>query len=120
MAGVDQGELQRALAGGQGGGGGDQEKQAEAAGRRDMILSSVCTPEAKERLARIAIVKSDKAQQVGDMIISMAQRGQLSEKISEERLKGMLAQLEGGKKETKIKFQRKRCDSESDEDYSDL
>lgn len=50
----------------------------------------------------------------------MAQRGQISEKISEERLKGMLTSIEGPKRETKIKFQRKKYDSESDEDYSDL
>ena len=70
---------------------------------------------------RISLVKSDKAQQVGDMLISMAQRGQISERVSEERLKGMLTGLEGAKKETKIKFQRKTYgDDESDEDYSDL
>jgi len=50
MAGVDQGELQRALGGGGGGGGAENEqKQQEAAARREMILGSVLTGEAKER-----------------------------------------------------------------------
>jgi programmed cell death protein 5 len=100
---------------GGGGGGGNDEKQQEAQARRDMILSSVLTGEAKERLARIALVKPDKAREVGDMLVSMAQRGQVSERISEERLKGMLTGIEGAKKETKIKFMRK---GRRDEDVS--
>jgi len=44
---------------------------------------------------RIALVKPDKAREVGDMLVSMAQRGQVSERISEERLKGMLTGIEG-------------------------
>jgi DNA-binding TFAR19-related protein (PDSD5 family) len=134
-------------------------------------------------VARIAIVKPDKAQQVGDMIsqlgtprgkakreerrkekprkvspraltaaaaglgatdsvslfplnfpsfvrssswltfflVQLAQRGQVSEKIGEERLKGMLTGLEGAQKVTKIKFQRKTYgDDEDEDDYSDL
>jgi programmed cell death protein 5 len=67
-------------------------------------------------------VKPDKAREVGDMLMQMAQRGQVSEKIGEERLKGMLTGLEGQKKETKIIFQRKKRPGEDDddEDYSDL
>ena len=52
--------------------------------------------------------------------VGMAQRGQVSSKIDEDRLKGMLTGLEGGKKETKIKFHRKtRGDDADDDDYSD-
>lgn len=53
--------------------------------------------------------------------VSMAQRGQVSSKIDEERLKGMLTGIEGAKKETKIKFARKTYgDDEDEDDYSDL
>jgi DNA-binding TFAR19-related protein (PDSD5 family) len=38
-------------------------------------------------------VKPDKAQQIGDMIIQAAQRGQIVEKVGEERLKKMLADI---------------------------
>ncbi len=43
-------------------------------------------PEARERLARIALVKPDKARGVEEFIMQQAARGQITEKISEDRL----------------------------------
>lgn len=78
------------------------------------------TPEAYERLNRIAIVKESTAEAVKTNILSMYQRGVLSEKINDERLKQMLESI-GGKesqKNTKIKFARKNYgQEESDEEY---
>lgn len=47
----------------------------------------------------------------------MAKRGQVVEKIDEERLKGLLAQLgEDEKPKTKITIQRKRVDEDDDDE----
>jgi len=83
------------------------------------MLASLLTPEAKERLSRIALVKPDKADEVTDMILSMAQRGAISEKVSETRLKQMIENVnETTQKGPKITFARKkRADSDEDEEY---
>jgi programmed cell death protein 5 len=55
-------------------------------------------------VARISIVKPEKARAVEDLILRMAQSGQLGAKISEQRLIGLLEQLnEQTKAETTIK-----------------
>lgn len=49
-------------------------------------------------MARIALVKPDKARAIEDMIIAAARRGQLGEKVSEERLIGLLEQVGEGRR----------------------
>jgi programmed cell death protein 5 len=45
------------------------------------MLHAVMQPAARERLARIALVKPDKARGVENMILGAAQRGQLGERV---------------------------------------
>jgi programmed cell death protein 5 len=60
-------------------------------------------------VARIALVKPDKARNVENMILAAAQRGAITEKVSEERLRSMLEQLsERDSKASKITIQRRR------------
>ncbi|KAI8910316.1 PDCD5-related protein [Gorgonomyces haynaldii] len=54
----------------------EQEKPEEDEMRRT-ILASILDNSARERLARISIVKQDKARQVEEMLIRMAQSGQI-------------------------------------------
>lgn len=56
-----------------------EEKKRSAEDQRVAMLASVLKPEARERLARIALVKPDKARGVENMLLAMAQRGQLGE-----------------------------------------
>lgn len=61
-------------------------------------------------VARIALVKPEKARAVEEMIIMAGRRGQLGEKVTDERLLTMLEQL-ADKEETskpKITIQRRR------------
>lgn len=44
-------------------------------------------------MSRIAIVKPDKARAIEDMVIQMAQRGQLAAKIDEDKLIDLLNQV---------------------------
>jgi len=112
---------QKQLAKQQGGGGGadEQKKNEEVAARRAGLMSQLLTPEARERLSRIALVKDDHARQIEDLILRMAQNGQISEKISEDKLKSMLAQIgEQTKPKTKITIMRKkRKEDDDDVDY---
>jgi len=89
----------------------------EAEDKRSGMLATFMTAEARERLARIALVKPEKARGVENMILAAAQRGQLGEKVSDERLMSMLEQIserEGAAK-PKITIQRRRPLFEDDD-----
>ena len=49
-----------------------------------------------QRLARIALVKPEKAQALENMLLQAAQRGQLGGKVTEDALIGMLEKINGG------------------------
>ncbi|GAB5030647.1 programmed cell death protein 5 [Nannochloropsis oceanica] len=111
-----------------GGGGMSQEaaeaqkaKQAEMEERRQFMLDQILLPEAKERLARIAIVRKEKARAVEDMLLQAATSGRLGGKVTEEQLIQMLEQVSSQveKKATKVTIQRRRYLDEDDDDNDD-
>ncbi|KAI8450715.1 PDCD5-related protein, partial [Phakopsora pachyrhizi] len=61
--------------------------------RRTMI-SQIVDSDARERLSRIALVRPKRAREIEDMLIRMAQTGQLRGRVSEEQLIGVLDQIE--------------------------
>ncbi|CAA3000905.1 DNA-binding protein DDB_G0278111 [Olea europaea subsp. europaea] len=76
--------------------------------QRQMMLSQILTSEARARLARIALVKPEKARGVEDVILRAAQMGQIAEKVSEERLISLLEQFNTQTtKETKVTIRRR-------------
>jgi len=100
-----------------------EQKKKEVEARKDLMLSQILEHDAKERLARIALVRPDQARQIEAQLIQMAQSGQIVEKISEEKLKSMITQLaQGQQKGSKVSIQRKKkmaqgSDEESDDDW---
>ncbi|KNE72975.1 hypothetical protein AMAG_20649 [Allomyces macrogynus ATCC 38327] len=69
---------------------------------RKTMLMSVLDNDARERLARIAIVKPQNARAVEDMILRMAQTGQLRGKVGEDQLIDLLGNISESKQSTKI------------------
>ncbi|XP_010540551.1 PREDICTED: DNA-binding protein DDB_G0278111-like isoform X2 [Tarenaya hassleriana] len=85
------------------------EARRDAEERRQMMLTQILSSEARERLARIALVKPDKARGVEDVVLRAAQTGQIVEKVSEERLISLLEQINSQTtKQTKVTIQRRR------------
>ncbi|RIA05495.1 hypothetical protein BRARA_K00206 [Brassica rapa] len=75
-----------------------EDAKREADERRQMML-----------IARIALVKPEKARGVEDVILRAAQMGQIVEKVSEERLITLLEQINSQtSKQTKVTIQRRR------------
>ncbi|KAI0373288.1 hypothetical protein BV20DRAFT_1119332 [Pilatotrama ljubarskyi] len=73
----------------------DQAKrEAEEQMRRD-LLATILDTAARERLARIALVSPDRAQQIEAILLRMVQTGQLRGRVSEEQLIGLLDQIDG-------------------------
>ena len=89
------------------------------------MLNQILTPEARDRLHRISLVKPDRARSLEDSLLQAVRSGQLrggtgpSGRISESDLIGMLEELgeQEEKRKTKIVFQRRRELSDEDEDY---
>ncbi|KAG0037714.1 hypothetical protein BGZ83_003339 [Gryganskiella cystojenkinii] len=124
----------RAQAGGSSGGGSsmglpagmsagkkDDEEKAKKSQMEEMrrtMLIQILDGEARERLSRIAMVKADKARAVEDLLIRMAQGGQVRSKITEQQLIELLEQVnqQSNKSTTKIVYNRRRYD-DSDDDY---
>ncbi|KAI0831727.1 DNA-binding TFAR19-related protein [Trametes gibbosa] len=116
----------RAARGAQGGGGTpsgeDQAKQeAQEQMRRDM-LATVLDSAARERLARIALVSPDRAQQIEAILLRMVQTGQLRGRVSEEQLIGLLDQIDGAQsksapKKGAIVFHHRKGGFDDDDDF---
>ncbi|KAG5254597.1 hypothetical protein OIU76_019643 [Salix suchowensis] len=93
-----------------------EDAKRDAEERRQMMLGQILSSEARERLARIALVKPEKARGVEDVILRAAQMGQIVEKVSEERLISMLEQINNQTtKQTKVTIQRRRSVLDDDD-----
>ncbi|CAG8612541.1 1037_t:CDS:2, partial [Ambispora gerdemannii] len=69
--------------------------------------------------ARISMVKEDKARTIEDLLIRMAQTGQLLGKVGESQLIDLLEQINQQKKpETKIVYNRRNDYDSDEEDYN--
>lgn len=75
----------------------ESQKEAEAEGKRE-IMAQILSNEARERLARIQLVRPQKAQGISDLLLRMAQSGQIRGKVSEDQLVGILDQVEAMEK----------------------
>ncbi|KMS96048.1 hypothetical protein BVRB_002480 [Beta vulgaris subsp. vulgaris] len=93
-----------------------EEAKMEAEERRQMMLAQILSSEARERIARIALVKPEKAKGVEDVILRAAQMGQIAEKVSEEKLISLLEQINTQTtKQTKVTITRRRSVLEDDD-----
>ncbi|RKO86066.1 double-stranded DNA-binding domain-containing protein [Blyttiomyces helicus] len=91
------------LPGSPAGGAEDAEKRSQMEEMRRAMLIQILDNEARERLARIKIVKAEKARGVEDLLIRMAQTGQLRGKVNEPQLIDLLGQI-AEQSETKTKI----------------
>jgi programmed cell death protein 5 len=72
----------------------EQQKQA--------MLRSILTPEARQRLANLKMVKPEFTDQLELQLIQLAQQAKIPVPLADEQLKKILIQLQARKRETKI------------------
>ncbi|KAL7343729.1 double-stranded DNA-binding domain-containing protein [Rhodotorula toruloides] len=79
-----------------GAGGGEEAAQRVAMEdeMRRTMMSQILSPEARERLSRIALVKPERAKSIEQLLMRMAQSGQIRGKVSEDQLIDVLDQVE--------------------------
>ncbi|CAE6413678.1 unnamed protein product, partial [Rhizoctonia solani] len=108
------------FAGAQSGEGADDEsRQSEDQMKRD-LLATVLDSSARERLARISLVRPALSGQIEQILLRMAQTGQLRGRVTEQQLIGLLEQAEesqGKAAPKKVVYQRRK---ELDDDDFDL
>ena len=73
----------------------EQQKQA--------LLRRILSPEARQRLANLKMVKPEFTEQLELQLIQLAQQGKLPIPLSDVQLKQILVQLQSKKRETKIR-----------------
>jgi len=92
-------ELQRAAV--------DEQRRAEVQQQvevqKQAILKRILTPEARQRLTNIRMVRSDFAEQLELQLIQLAQSGRVKLPISDEQLKEALVRIQSQRKDIKIR-----------------
>ena len=85
----------------------DEQKQAQAdrqlEAQKQALLRQILSPEARQRLTNLNMIKPEFTQQLELQLIQLAQTGKLPIPISDAQLKQILIQLQSRKRETKIR-----------------
>ena len=77
----------------------DQQLEAQ----KQALLRQILTPEARQRLTNLNMIKPEFTQQLELQLIQLAQTGKLPVPISDAQLKQILIQLQSRKRETTIR-----------------
>src|SRR5436305_13810445 len=77
--------------------------QQQVERQKQAIIRKILTPEARQRLTNIRMVKPEFAEEIEMQLIQLAQAGRLQSQVTDEQLKKTLVQLQGQKKEIKIR-----------------
>ena len=92
-------ELQRRIA--------EEQRKAQAEQQLEMqkqaLLRRILSPEARQRLANLKMVKPEFTSQLELQLIQLAQQRRIPIPISDEQLKQILIQLQANKREIKIR-----------------
>jgi programmed cell death protein 5 len=76
-------------------------RQLEA--QKQAALKQILTPEARQRLTNIRMVKPEFAEQIELQLIQLAQTGKIKVPITDDQLKDALARLQSHRKEIRIR-----------------
>ncbi|GJN67426.1 DNA-binding TFAR19-related protein [Purpureocillium lilacinum] len=98
----------------------EQQKQQQQEEARQHILNQILHPEAADRLGRIRLVKEQRATDVENRLITLAQTGQLRQKVTEAQLKELLNAVADNKEEERIVVSRRKAWDDDDDDLLDL
>ena len=88
---------------------GEQERaqaQAEAEAQKQTLMRKLLTPEARQRLTNIKMVRPEFGQQLEYQLLQLAQTNKVPLPITDEMLKRILSQLEGQQQRRDISIRR--------------
>jgi programmed cell death protein 5 len=79
----------------------ESKRQFEA--QKQAVLKQILTPEARQRLTNIRMVKPEFADQIELQLIQLAQTGRIKVPITDDQLKEALARIQSQRKEIRIR-----------------
>ncbi|MGH9921469.1 MAG: DNA-binding protein [Nitrososphaerales archaeon] len=82
----------------------DRTKETEAKIMRERVLRVLLSPEARQRLTNVKMVKPDLAKAVEDYIIAMGSQGKLNKALTDDDLKQILSSIQQPKRDFKINY----------------
>ena len=82
----------------------DGAKETEAKVMRERVLRVLLSPEARQRLTNVKMVKPDLAKAVEDYIIAMGSQGKLNKALTDDDLKQILSSIRQPKRDFKINY----------------
>lgn len=71
--------------------------------QKQAVLRKILTPEARQRLANLKMVRPEFTDQLELQLIQLAQQGKLPIPLTDEQLKQILIQLQANRREPKIR-----------------
>jgi len=71
--------------------------------QKQALLRRILTPDARRRLTNLKMVRPEFAEQLELQLIQLAQQGKLNIPLNDEQLKEILARLQSGRREIKIR-----------------
>lgn len=84
----------------------DEQKSAQAEQQMEQqkqaLLRSILTPEARQRLANLKMVRPEFTEQLELQLIQLAQQAKIQVPLGDEQLKKILIQLQARRRETTI------------------
>jgi programmed cell death protein 5 len=80
-----------------------EEQQKEFDDQKKVILRTILTDDARERLGRIKAARPEMAENLENQLIMLAQSGRLKNKINDEQLRELLAKLLPQKRDITIR-----------------
>ncbi|MBM3291672.1 DNA-binding protein [Candidatus Bathyarchaeota archaeon] len=80
--------------------------QVEAEAQKQALMRKLLTPEARQRLTNIKMVRPEFGQQLELQLLQLAQTGKIPLPITDEMLKRILSQLEGQQQKRDISIRR--------------
>lgn len=84
---------------------------------RTSLMSQILEASARERLSRVEMVRPERARQVEELLIRMAQSNQLRGRVSEPQLVQLLDQISAQEDRSRAKIVYNRRDSDDDDDF---
>jgi len=84
----------------------DRVREEEIRLMRERALRVLLTPEARQRLNNLKMVRPELVTSVEDYIIAMGSQGRINRALTDEDVKRILLQIQSNKREFKINFRR--------------
>lgn len=81
----------------------EAQMQQQLETQKQALLRSILSPEARQRLTNLKMVKPEFTEQLELQLIQLAQQGKISIPLADDQLRQILIQLQSRKRETTIR-----------------